>query len=345
MSRILKDRVRIGVVGCGFWSQFQIGGWTELPDAEVVCVADRDEARARVRAQQFDIPRWYGSAEELLADVEVDVVDIISDVGTHRPLVEAAAKSGKHVICQKPMAPTLNDAEAMVQACCDAGVRFFIHENYRWQPQIRRVAQLLRSGAIGQPFRAHTAFNTAYPVFVNQPALAQLEQFALTDQGTHQFDIVRFLFGEISSLYSQVQQVSPGIRGEDVATSMMRARSGAVVVTEISFASRLEHEVFPQTLITVEGSEGSIELQDGPEVRVTTRAGTTSEGIDLQRYRWQHPDYRIEPPSIVACNRSFLHHLLGRSAAETTGEDNLRTLRLVFGAYDSAASNQVVQFD
>ena len=345
MTQSLKDRVRVGVVGCGFWSQFQIGGWTELPDAEVVCVADLDKAKAQARAHQFGIPRWYGSAEELLADGDVDVVDIISDVGNHRPLVEAAARSGKHVICQKPMAPTLSDAEAMVQACRHAGVRFFIHENYRWQPQIRRVAELLRSGVIGQPFRAHTAFNTAYPVFVNQPALAQLEQFALTDQGTHQFDIVRFLFGEISSLYCQVQQITPGIRGEDVATCVMRARSGALVVTEISFASRLEREVFPQTLITVEGSQGSIELRDGPEVRVTTRSGTTNERIDLQRYGWQHPDYSIEPPSIVACNRSFVNDLLGRGAAETTGDDNLQTLRLVFGAYDSAAQNEVVQFD
>ena len=338
----MRQRMRIGVIGCGFWSQFQIGGWTEIPEAELVCVADVDPARARTRAQQFGIGRSYGSADELLRDPEVDCVDIITDVGTHRRLVEAAAAAGKHIICQKPMGTSLADAQAMVQCCREAGVHFFVHENYRWQVQIRRLAEVLRSGTIGTPFRAHTAFNTAYPVFENQPALALLEQFALTDQGTHQFDIVRFLFGEIASLHCFTQRITGDIRGEDVATTMFRTREGVVVVTEISFASRLEREVFPQTLITVEGDEGSLELRDGPELSITTRQGITTERIALPRYSWQHPDYRIEPPSIVACNQSFIDHLLGRGVAETTGEDNLQTLRLVFAAYDSAAQDRVV---
>jgi predicted dehydrogenase len=232
----------------------------------------------------------------------------------------------------------------MVRACREAGVRYYVHENYRWQPQIRRVKEILDSGEIGTPFRARTAFNTAYPVFDNQPFLAELEEFAITDQGSHQYDVCRFLFGEVKSLYCRIQRVTPGIKGEDVVTTLMEMASGVVCTSEISFASLLEREAFPQTLVLIEGSRGSIRLDIGPEIVVTTREGTTRERVEPQRYRWQHPDYKVEPPSIVACNRNILDDLVGRGKAETTGEDNFETVRLVFGAYRSARTGEVVGF-
>ena len=187
------EKVRIAVFGCGFWSQFQIGGWSELADAEVVAVLDKELPRAQQRAAQFGIPHSYDDPGALFRNHEVDVVDIITDVDTHAELVALAAGHGKAVICQKPMAPALETARGMLDACNRAKVRYYVHENYRWQPQIRRVKEILDSGVIGTPFRARTAFNTAYPVFDNQPFLAELEEFAITDQGSHQFDIIRFL--------------------------------------------------------------------------------------------------------------------------------------------------------
>jgi len=336
------EKARIAVVGCGFWSQFQIGGWKEFADAQVVAVVDKLLPRARQRAEQFGIPHFYENTDDLFRNHEIDAVDVITDVDTHSKLVIAAAARCKAVICQKPMAATMVDALAMLRTCQQSGVRFYVHENYRWQPQIRRVKAILDSGAIGVPFRARTAFNTAYPVFDNQPFLAQLEQFAITDQGSHQFDVIRFLFGEVRSLYCRIQRVNPAIKGEDVVTTMFEMASGAVAVSEISFASRFERESFPESLMTIEASEGSLQLCIGPEVRITTKAGTTVERVIPQRYPWQHPDYRVEPPSIVACNGNILDDLLGRGTAETTAADNFETVRLVFGAYQSARENAVV---
>jgi D-apiose dehydrogenase len=337
------QKVRIAVFGCGFWSQFQIGGWKELENAEIVAVLDKELPRARQRAEQFGIAAAYDDPEALFHEQEFDVVDIIVDVESHAPLVELAAAHGKSVICQKPMAPGLAAARRMVEACRAANVRYCVHENYRWQPQIRRVKAILDSGVIGRPFRARTAFNTAYPVFDNQPFLAELDEFAITDQGSHQFDIIRFLFGEVRSLYCRTQTVNPKIKGEDVVTTVFETVSGVVATSEISFASRLEREAFPQSLMTIEGSEGSVRLDIGPEIHLTTAQGTTVETVVPQRYPWQHPDYKVEPPSIVACNRNILDDLLGKGKAETTGEDNFETVRLVFGAYRSARENRVVQ--
>jgi D-apiose dehydrogenase len=341
----MKTTINIAVFGCGFWSQFQIGGWLELPGVRIVALYNRTLARAQERAAQFGIQYCYDDAEQLLHQhPEVDVVDIITDVDTHAPLVELAARYGKSVICQKPMAPNLATARQMVATCAQAGVKYYVHENYRWQPQFRRVKEILASGAIGRPFRCWSGFNTAFPLFETQPFLAQLEQFALTDQGSHQFDVLRFLFGEAASVYCATQRVNPGIRGEDVATTLLRMRSGVTCVQEISFSSRLEREVFPQTLMLIEGTAGSLSLEPDLVLKTTTASGTTTETVPCQKYGWQTDRLTNEPPSIVSCNRDILHDLLGTAQAETTGADNLKTVQLVFAAYESAAKNEVVRF-
>jgi predicted dehydrogenase len=295
--------------------------------------------------EMFGINNCYDDAQQLLLNhPEIDFVDIITDVDSHPVFVELAASYKKDVICQKPMAPSLALAKKMVNVCRENKVRYFVHENYRWQPQFRRIKQLIDSGIIGRPFRCKSYFNTAFPLFETQPFLAQLEQFALTDQGSHQFDVLRFMFGEPQSLYCSTQQINPTIKGEDVATTMIKMKSGVTCIQEISFSSRLEKEIFPQTLMLVEGSNGSIRLDPDLIIRVTTARSTTAENVKLDKYWWQTDRLTNEPPSIVDCNRNILNDMLGKGKAETTGDDNLKTVEMVFSAYDSARKNQVIDF-
>ena len=335
------EKIKVAVLGCGFWSKFQIGGWLELPGVEITALYNRTLAKAKQRAEAFNIQYYYDDAELLLKNhPEIDVVDIITDVDTHFEFVALAAKYGKHVICQKPMAPDFETARKMMKVTKQAGVKYFVHENYRWQPQFRRIKELLDSGLIGQPFRCRTAFNTAFPLFETQPFLATLEKFALTDQGSHQFDVLRFLFGEAESIYCQIQQVNPGIKGEDVATSMLRMKNGVVCIQEISFSSPLEKEIFPQTLLIVEGTKGSIRLDADFYLAVTSPEGTNYEIVEMKKYPWQTDRLYPEPPAIVACNNDILQDILGHSIAENTGKDNFETVRLVWAAYQSAATGQ-----
>lgn len=339
-------KLKGAVFGCGFWSQFQIGGWTELDGVEIVALYNRTYEKARKTGEMFGISHVYDDPELLLAEhPEVDFIDIITDVATHPDFVRFGASHGRDVICQKPMAPSLELAREMVSVCHEHGVRYYVHENYRWQPQFRRVKEIISSGIIGTPFRCKSWFNTAFPLFETQPFLAQLEQFALTDQGSHQFDVLRFLFGEPRSLYCSTQQVNPAIRGEDVATTLVRMKSGVTCIQEISFSSRLEQEVFPQTLMTVEGSSGSIRIDPGLVVKITTSEGTMTENVPLDKYWWQTDRLTNEPPSIVACNRDILNDMLGKERAETTGDDNLRTVEMVFAAYESARTENVIMFE
>ena len=340
----MEKKIKIAVFGCGFWSQFQVGGWQELPEAEVVALYSRTLEHAKQRAERFGIKHYYDDPLLLLRNHEVDVVDVITDVDTHYKFVDLAASQGKHVITQKPMAPCFKTAKKMMQVTKDAGVKYYVHENYRWQPQFRKIKEILDTGIIGKPFRCKSGFNTAFPVFETQPFLAELEQFALTDQGSHQFDILRFLFGEAESLYCRTQRINPAIKGEDVATTFIVMKSGVVCEQEISFNSVLEREIFPQTLLLIEGEKGSIKLEPDLLIKTTTRDGTKSETVSIPKYAWDNPRLSVEPPSIVACNNDILQDLLGRKKAETTGDDNFKTVRLVFSAYDSAKNNSVIKF-
>ncbi len=338
-------KLKGAVFGCGFWSQFQIGGWTELPEVEIVALYNRTIGKAREKAEMFNIQHYYDNAEKLLQNhPEIDFVDIITDVDTHSNFVELAATYKKNVICQKPMAPNLDTARKMVQVCRENAVKYYVHENYRWQPQFRRIKQLMDQGVIGRPFRCLTGFNTAFPLFETQPFLAQLEQFALTDQGSHQFDVLRFFFGEAESLYCSTQQVNPTIKGEDVATTIIKTKSGVTCIQEISFSSLLEREVFPQTLLLIEGSKGSIRLDPDMVIKITTSTGTVTENVPLDKYGWQTERLTNEPPSIVSCNKNIMEDMLGINVAETTGDDNLKTVELVFAGYDSAKKNEVIKF-
>jgi predicted dehydrogenase len=225
-------------------------------------------------------------------------------------------------------------------------VPLLVHENWRWQAPMRHLKSLLDAGEVGEVFRARITMVSGHDVFTNEPTLNDLEKFILTDMGTHLLDIARFWFGEPEALYCQTHRVHPALKGEDVATVMLLARGGRTTVScEMGYAENyLEHECFPQTLAMVEGSRGSLEVTEDYVVRVTTRSGTRVDRFPPARYAWSDPTMEVVQASIVECNRHLLSALRGEVAAETTAEDNLKTLRLVHACYASAAERRVVRF-
>jgi D-apiose dehydrogenase len=336
-------KLKFAIFGCGFWSQFQIGAWQEIEGAECVALYNRTKSKAEELAKRFNIPRVYDDAEELLKNENLDFIDIITDVDTHEKFTLLGAKYGVDVICQKPLAPSYESAKRMMKATKDACVRFYVHENYRWQPQFRRVKEILDSGVIGTPFRCETAFLTAFPLFETQPFLAELEEFALTDQGSHQFDVLRYLFGEAETIYCEKQTINPTIKGEDVTTSVLKMKNGVVCIQKISFSSPLEKEIFPQTTLLIEGDKGSIRLDGDFEISITYPIGTQKEIVPMRSYSWQTERLKPEPPAIVDINQNILDDMLGNGKAENTSEDNYETVKLVWAAYKSANTGQVVR--
>lgn len=339
--------LKFAVFGTGFWSLYQIPGWLEVGGVQPVAAYNRTLSRAQEVAGRFGIPRVYDDPEELLRReaADLDFIDIISAVETHESFVRLAARYHLPVICQKPMSTSLASAEAMVAVCQEAGIPLYIHENWRWQTPIRALKQVLDSGVIGSPFRARIDMISGFPVFKNQPFLKELEQFILTDLGSHTLDTARYLFGEATSLYCQTRKVHPDIRGEDVATIVLNMGKGVSVTVNMAYAENfLEREAFPQTFFFIEGERGSLELSQDYWLRTTTQAGTHLKRVPPPRYPWADPAYDVVHASIAACNANLLSALQGQGQAETTGEDNLKTVRLVFASYDSASLDQVIHF-
>lgn len=339
-------KLKFAVLGCGFWSKFQIGAWSELDEVDLVAVYNRTITKAQKIAHYFKVPHVYDNAEELFHKEKLDFVDIITDVDTHEYFVEMAVNHGiKHIICQKPMAPDFETAKRMVKMCQDAGAKLYIHENYRWQAPVRRFKQIIDSGIVGNPFKARVTFLSGFPVFDNQPFLKELDHFILTDMGSHVLDVCRYLFGECSSLWCQTRAINQGIKGEDLAVLMMEMKNGMPLYTEMSYASIVEHDTFSTLNILVEGEKGSVFLGPGFEIRTTTREGTVSEKVKFPSYDWADPDYIVNHESGIHINRNIMRAIMGIEKAENTGEDNLETVRLIWAGYESAASGKKIKVE
>ncbi|WP_027167582.1 Gfo/Idh/MocA family oxidoreductase [Mesorhizobium sp. WSM3224] len=338
-------QLRGALIGCGFFAVNQMHAWRDIDGASIVAICDRDPERLRIVGDQFGLARRYTDAAAMFAAEKLDFVDIATTVGSHRPLVEMAAASGVPTICQKPFAPTLADAKAMAKACADAGVPLMVHENFRWQSPIQTVRAVLDSGEIGKPFFGRISFRSAYDVFSGQPYLASGKRFIIEDLGIHILDIARFLLGDVSSLTARATRVNPDIAGEDVATMLMDHEGGATSVIDCSYATKLATEPFPETLIELDGTEGTIRLAQGYQLTVTGKSGTTVSDVSPPLLSWASRPWHNIQESVVAIQKHWVDCLATAKEPATSGADNLKTFALVEAAYAGAASRQPVLID
>ena len=327
--------LRAGFIGAGFWGRFQIAAWRELPGVQIAAVCDRNTVAAASAARIAENAVLYSDAAEMLASEALDFIDIAASPDAHEHLVSMAAERHIPVICQKPMAPDYETARRMVEECERAGTQLLIHENYRWQAPMRRIKTILTEGRIGQPFRAHIQFSHGdLALFENQPYLFAEPHFAMLDMGPHLFDLARFFFGEPASVYAREYRINDKFVGEDVVSAVL-GWERLTCTCELSWRTT-GYEVF------IEGARGTIVWDPAFGVRVDTDAGVTVDEMRPEPYPWADPAYGFAHSSIVATNRNLLSALRGDGEAETTGRDNLNTMRLLSLALKSAAAGQVL---
>lgn len=328
------------LIGCGFFAQNQMHGWAGIDGVQIIAVCDRDEARRVQTAQRFGITRHYADAADMFAaETDLDFVDIATTVASHRPLVEAAAEAGLHVICQKPFAETLEDAQAMVDAVERAGKILMVHENFRWQSAIRAAIDAVRAGAIGAPFFGRISFRSGFDVFSGQPYLASDPRFIIQDLGIHILDIARAFFGDVSNLSATTRRINPRINGEDVATMLLEHENGVTSVVDCSYATRRQPETFPETLIEIDGEAGSLRLDAGYRLVVQNSDGSTTRDVSPPQLAWAERPWHNIQESVQIIQQHFVQALRDGTQPETSGRDNLKTLALVEAAYLSAAQN------
>ncbi|WP_095080525.1 Gfo/Idh/MocA family protein [Mesorhizobium sophorae] len=337
--------LRGALIGCGFFAVNQMHAWRDIAGATIVAICDRDPDRLRIVGDQFDITRRYSDAMALFDGENLDFVDIATTAPSHRALVEMAAQHRVPTICQKPFAPTLADAKAMVKACSDAGVPLMVHENFRWQSPIQAVRAVLDSNEIGTPFFGRISFRSAFDVFSGQPYLATGKRFIIEDLGIHILDTARFLLGDVSTITTRTARINPAIAGEDVATMLMDHANGATSVVDCSYATTLAVEPFPETLIEIDGSDGTIRLAQGYRLTATGKSGTAVSDVSPPLLPWASRPWHNIQESVVAIQQHWVDCLAKGTEPATSGADNVKTFALVEAAYAGAASREPVQLD
>jgi len=331
---------RGALIGCGYISKQQLWAWEQVDEAQIVAVCDIDRDKALKRAAQFNVPAVYTDYRVMLEEQALDFIDIATRPANHLELVLAGATRGLNVLCQKPVAETMEEARQMVTACQRAGVLFMVNENVRHQPWFRQVKLLLDQGFLGTPYDARffSRWRSTLPApdFEGQSFFADMPRLIVYEWGVHLLDTARFLFGEAQSLYARLQQVSPYITGEDKA--LVIANFGhltCLLDTNWYAISPSESPDVNWGTFAVDGTLGTAIL--GKDGRLTLH---TSEGSQV----WEFPSDSIDA-SFIATQGHFIDCLRTGKEPETGGDATLKTMALVFAAYCSAEEGRVVALD
>lgn len=337
-----EHRLRVGLIGCGFISARHGPAWLASPDAELVAVCDQDIHKAQTRAAEWGIPAVYADAAAMLDQERLDAVDIATRPGTHTMLVGMAAARGLHVLCQKPLAPTMEEATAMVETCERAGVRFMVTEMWRYLPPMVAMSRLIRAGAIGplhylRYLWGRQAFRTPHHVFLDQPYFAEMPKLIVYEAMIHSIDAARFLAGEVETVYARLARANPGIQGEDMALVVLGHAGGATSAHDASWVTPGGAPEEAQYAWTAEGRDGALHYAERTgELRLIDAKGVRL----VERYPdWATPHQQ----AFTACIGHFARAVRFQEPFQSPARDNLRTLAATLAAYDSAASGQAVR--
>ena len=334
--------IRIALVGCGRIAQTHFGAIREVDGVALVAVCDTIEQRARDAGDENGVP-WFTSYPKMLADVECDAVTICTPSGLHPSHGILAAKAGKHVICEKPMAITLAAADELVHACDDHGVHLFVVKQNRLNPAVQLVKRALDKERFGRLYLANTTVRWTRPQeYYDQAPWRGTWEFdggAFMNQASHYVDLIQWLVGPVESVIAKTATLARKIETEDTGIAVLKFRSGALGVIEVTMLT------YPKNL------EGSLTLLGE---KGTVRIGGTAVNR-IEHWAFADPDEddalvanaATNPSSVYGFGhagyyRNVLAVLHGEAAPETDGRAGRKSLELILGIYESAKTGRDV---
>ena len=341
----MADRVGVAVIGCGFFAQYHLHAWQDLSQqgAELIAVCDIDAEKAKAAATKFNVPRWYTRLDDLLAAERPGLVDIVTRVETHKEQTLRTIAHGVPTIVQKPFAPTLADCREIVTAAKKTGVFLAVHENFRFQKPLRRIVELVQEGVVGTPSWCRVSFRTDYDIYRGQPYLLNEPRFVISDLGVHVCDLARVYLGEVEHVTAEIQCRNPEARGEDTATMMLKHARGAISVVECTYGAHRVPDIFPQTLVELEGTRGSIMLHPDYRLEIAANGDVRTERAEAELLSWAQRPWHVVQESVLATCSDILDALCQGRPAQTSGEDNFMTFAVCEAAYESAATGKTSQ--
>ena len=332
-----KPPVRWGIIGAGDISRRVMAPAMRATQcSELVAVMRTTQAGAEEFAHEHGARRAYDDVEALVRDPEVEAVYVSTPVDQHCPNTLAAAAQGKHVLCEKPLALSVVEGEAMRQACRDAGITFMTCYYQRFSARHRKIKELIQAGDIGRVTAVRWNFSGRYPtgpgIWQHDPARAGGGPF--TDLGTHGVDLMRFLVGEIIAVTAFVDTLVESYAVEDTASAILKFGNGAqgVATAHWSTGDPDEHR---NSYVEVLGTDGVIlssPLHDKfsrGRLVVATKEGETS--------------YEFDQSTHALVLEEFAAALAEGREPAITIEDGIRAQQIVEAVYESSRTGRMVQ--
>jgi len=331
-------------LGAGYFSRFQYEAWSRIPEVEMAAIYNRTENKARALMAQHGVPRYYPDWREMIDRERPDFVDIITPPETHEEMCAYAAAHGIAIISQKPLAPTLEESRRIVETAHAAGVRFMVHENWRWQPWYREIKRIQNAGAIGDFTHIHflmrmgdgwgeSAYLDRQPFFRDYPRLLVYET------GVHFIDTFRYLLGEVTEVYAHLRRLNPVIRGEETGQVLFRFAGGATAIWDANRYNEVESPTPRYTFgeLRIDAMNGHLTMDTEANLRLKPLG---QPGRDVPYAR---SNVNFAGDCVYSLQRHFVDCMRSGEEFESNGPDYLKTLRVVDAVYESAASGRPVR--
>ena len=335
----MSGRVRVAVIGAGLVARrSHLPAFVASAEAEVAAIVSGRRETAEAAAAEFGVARVLPRWEDAVADPDVDAIDICAPNHLHAPIALAAARAGKHVLVEKPMALSLDEADAMIAAARETGVVLMVAHNLRFAPVYETIKRLVEEGTIGRPLAARGVFMHAGP---DEFWGATSDWFwdaeragggALLDMGVHMIDLVRWFVGrpvlEVAAMTSRALKPTAF---DDNAIALLRFEGDAVASVQASWAAR----PFPDRQVMIHGERGHVAFNAvAPEPLVVhVLGGENGRKVVPEIPRTSE---RVNPfVHFARCVRDGATPL-------TSGEEGRASLAIALAAYEAARTGRTV---
>ncbi|MBM7566767.1 Gfo/Idh/MocA family protein [Paenibacillus sacheonensis] len=329
--------MRIALIGSGAMGTVHAEAHARNPRAELAGIVDSRLETAAALAERLGT-RAYATLDELMAAETPDVLDICLPTFMHKEYVLRAASCGKHVICEKPIAGSLADAREMIEACKAAGVQLYVGHVLRFFPEYAQVRDLIRSGEIGEVGTIRTERVSACPRGYDGWYLDFSKSGGvLLDLMLHDFDWLRWTFGEVDRVYARSLLASGDTEEPDHAFVTLRFGSGAIGYANGSWA-------YPEgfaTRLEVAGNGGilSVNSEDAVTNRVQLAAKEVNQAaVQVPHSALTHSPYDVELDHFLRCIADGIEPVL-------TAEDAFEALRISLACMHSAITGTAVEME
>jgi len=340
------EPLNVAVIGSGIWGNHHARVFSTLPDTRLVAVCDLDEERARTMAHAHNVPHALTDHRRLLDIDGIDAVSIATPDFTHAQLIIDALAAGKHVLSEKPLATTVEEAEAIRDASAASGLKLMVDFHNRVNPAVAAAQEEVAEGAIGRAI--HASGRLSNSVFVPLEMLAWADRSsALWFLGSHLVDALRFILDDdVTQVFAMKREgylKSRGVDTADVHLSMLEFSNGTIAIIENSWVLSSGNPQIFDLEVGIVGENGQIQLNPSHNGAYRRMTGQGMKYRDL---------FGVTPAGAPRIG-GFVHEAIARfvdavrSGAPllATAEDGLRATRILAGIEESARTGQPVGID